>query len=357
MSYMLDQASSGAAKVGAAELDVALLRLRDDAPEPLVVYFAAKASDYEGTAGLLGKKPAALAAAFAAAADELRESFSFAWTADPAALAAHGAAPNSVAVLQPPLLGKSETGAVYGGAAEADALAAWVWGASLPLVGELTPRTEPRYAKAGLPLARVALATDWRNDPKGANYHLNRLRKLAAAYAGRLRVAAVKPASPLAALAEFGVDDAAAAAGPAVTVTDAKGKRYAAPAPWSAKDPAATAAFLDSFLGGAVAAHVKSEAVPAGPDNGVTVVVGRTFDDLVTGAVDKDVLVEFYAPARGGTGRTGRRSPPLSRLSFCWSCVRLSLTSPPPRSGAATASRWPPSTRPWRRAWPGFRRW
>jgi hypothetical protein len=192
--------------VSAAELATLRLALRDDAPESVVVLFAAKASDVEGGEGLFGAKPSALGEAFTAAAAKLRESFTFAWSADPEAAAAGGVKAGTVAVLHSPLLagGKSEPAVVpYDGAATADAIEAWLWPASLPRAGELTQRTASRYAAAGEPVVRVALPTDWRSDAKGANYWLNRLRRAAAAHPS-LRFVAVKPSSPLAQLSEFG---------------------------------------------------------------------------------------------------------------------------------------------------------
>jgi len=278
VSYMLDQASPGARKVSAAELAALRSALRDDAPESVVVLFVAKASDVEGGEGLFGAKPSALGEAYSALASKLRESFTFAWSADPEAAAAAGAAAGSVAVLHSPLLagGKSEPAAVfYDGAASADALEAWLWPASLPRVGELTARTAARYAATKAPLVRVALPTDWRADAKGANYWLNRLRRVAAAHPA-LRFAAVKPGSPLAALADYGVD-----ASPDFSVTaQHEGRKYAAPGKWDPKAPEeSVAAFLAGLEAGSLEPHVKSGPLPEGGlENGVTVLVGKNFD-------------------------------------------------------------------------------
>ena len=84
VSYMVDQASPDARKVTALELEALLVALRDGAPEPQVVFFAAKDSDVEGTTGLLGTR-SKLGDAYLSLAAKLRDSFSFAWTSDPAA--------------------------------------------------------------------------------------------------------------------------------------------------------------------------------------------------------------------------------------------------------------------------------
>lgn len=46
---------------------------------------------------------------------------------------------------------------------------------------------------------------------------------------------------------------------------------------------------------GGVEPYIKSEPVPEGTANGVTVAVGKTFDSVVLDD-SKDVFIEFYAP-------------------------------------------------------------
>jgi hypothetical protein len=273
-----DQAAPAARKVSAAELAKLRTALRDDAPEPVLVLFVAKASEVEGGGGLLGGKPSKLGEAFLAAAQSLREHLTFAWTADADAAAAAGVKPGTLAVLHSSLLSgtKSEpAGVPYEGAADAAIIEEWAWTASLPRVGELTPRSAPRYAKAGGSLVRVGLALDWVSDAKGANYLLNRLRRLAAARPA-LRFAAVKPGAPAARLTEFGVSGDGAFS---VTVESDSGAKYASPAVWSPKEPVeSVTSFLNDLEAGKLEPFIKSEPIPEGTDNGVTVLVGKTFD-------------------------------------------------------------------------------
>ena len=63
----------------------------------------------------------------------------------------------------------------------------------------------------------------------------------------------------------------------------------------AALDAAGMAAFAESFFAGTLKPFLKSEELPAGLDNGVTVVVGKNFKDVALDA-SKDVLLEFYAP-------------------------------------------------------------
>jgi len=57
-------------------------------------------------------------------------------------------------------------------------------------------------------------------------------------------------------------------------------------------------AHLQGFVDGTLAPTVKSEEIPAEEENSgpVRVIVGKSFDAEVIQSVDKDVLVEFYAP-------------------------------------------------------------
>ena len=53
--------------------------------------------------------------------------------------------------------------------------------------------------------------------------------------------------------------------------------------------------FIDDVLGGKIKPHLKSEEVPATQDGPVTVIVGKTFEEIVKDPT-KDVLVKYYAP-------------------------------------------------------------
>lgn len=55
------------------------------------------------------------------------------------------------------------------------------------------------------------------------------------------------------------------------------------------------AAFVADFVGGKVEASVKSEPIPEKQEGPVTVVVAKSYNDVVLDD-EKDVLIEFYAP-------------------------------------------------------------
>ena len=53
--------------------------------------------------------------------------------------------------------------------------------------------------------------------------------------------------------------------------------------------------WFTGYIEGTLTPHVKSEPIPESNDEPVTVVVGKTFEDIVMDE-SKDVLIEFYAP-------------------------------------------------------------
>ncbi|KAG4221103.1 hypothetical protein PC116_g30420, partial [Phytophthora cactorum] len=53
--------------------------------------------------------------------------------------------------------------------------------------------------------------------------------------------------------------------------------------------------FVDDFSAGKIAPSLKSEPIPEKQEGPVTVVVGKTYEDIVLDD-SKDVLIEFYAP-------------------------------------------------------------
>ncbi len=48
----------------------------------------------------------------------------------------------------------------------------------LPLVGELTNDNQPIYHSADVPLVKIYSDLDWKGNSKGANYLLNKIRKV-----------------------------------------------------------------------------------------------------------------------------------------------------------------------------------
>jgi len=160
----------------------------------------------------------------------------------------------------------------------------------LPLGGEFSSENNKLYKERGLPVLKVYINLDWQRDPKGAVYHLNRLRKIAKEFADKLSFAIASKKNHAAELKDLDI--------PNIDVpfiihdlkTDLK-YRHETPD----YTPDSVKSFIVDFLGGKVESYMKSEKVPETNDEPVKVVVGRTFNDIVLDPT-KDVLIEAYAP-------------------------------------------------------------
>lgn len=104
----------------------------------------------------------------------------------------------------------------------------------------------------------------------------------------RMQVIFMDPAENSGAMTFFG---ASADALPAILIHDPKsdGKFNS-----GVLEVSKVKAFVEDFKAGKIEKTVKSEEPPAENDGPVTVVVGKTFEEIVMGA--KNVLIEFYAP-------------------------------------------------------------
>jgi len=160
----------------------------------------------------------------------------------------------------------------------------------LPLGGEFSNDNNKLYKERGLPIVKVYSTLDWQRDPKGANYQLNRLRKIAKDFADKLSFVVTSKKNSAAELKDLDI--------PNIDVpfiihdlkTDLK-YRHDTPE----FNPEAVKSFIEDFLAGKVESYMKSEKVPETNDDPVKVVVGRTFNDIVMDPT-KDVLIEAYAP-------------------------------------------------------------
>lgn len=71
----------------------------------------------------------------------------------------------------------------------AEALRIFLREKSLPLVSQLTYKTRERYTARAVPLVRVFFDVDYKLNAKGSNYYVNRVRKVAQEYVGKLSFA------------------------------------------------------------------------------------------------------------------------------------------------------------------------
>jgi hypothetical protein len=71
----------------------------------------------------------------------------------------------------------------------AAAVKSWLLSKAQPLVAQFTYATKERYLSKKLPVVLVFADIDWKGNPKGTAYYLNRARKVAALYKGKLQFA------------------------------------------------------------------------------------------------------------------------------------------------------------------------
>ena len=185
-----------------------------------------------------------------------------------------------------------ETTIVYGGAADKDSLAAFVKPLMVPTVFEFTDAE----IEAVFGQQQPTLLLFRGGDDKDAAF-MATFAEAAAAHKGKMLFAYSDVAGPIQIqerLAEFmGVtkDDLPTLR----AILPADMKKYAADVKPADLTVDNIGAFIDDALGGKLKPHLKSEEPPAGNDGPVTVVVGKTFEEIVRDP-SKDVLVKYYAP-------------------------------------------------------------
>mmetsp|Transcript_4443 Transcript_4443/g.11498 ORF Transcript_4443/g.11498 Transcript_4443/m.11498 type:complete len:433 (+) Transcript_4443:39-1337(+) len=188
-----------------------------------------------------------------------------------------------------------------------DALKIFLREASLPLVGQLTYNTKERYSARGIPLVKVFFDVDYTLNPKGSNYYVNRVRKVAAEYVGKLSfaIAAIKDYSWETSDYGLSLEEGKKQVGVGIEDGD---KRYGmGEEEFSVVN---LKAFCEKFLAG----ELEPTKVVETPDynsygggggegeedgdvdeSAVTVLTPDNFKEEVTES-GKDAMVEFYAP-------------------------------------------------------------
>lgn len=241
--------------------------------------------------GVFASIDGADAKAFIAAAEELRNDYSFAITTN-AAYATSKFGVSAPAVV----LFKNEAGAevnVPSSAVElntAALLKQWIQAEAFELVGEIGPENFQKYLDRGLPL--VWAFVDYKAESAAATKAiLDQVADAAKQYKGKLSVVKLDGHRWGEHAKHFGLSGSL----PGIVVEDRdNNKNYVFP-----EDKSVTAADLkahfEGFVTGTLKPTMKSQAEPADNNGPVKVVVGTTFDAIVLDDT-KDVLVEFYAP-------------------------------------------------------------
>jgi len=245
-----------------------------------------KTSDKVVVVGFFGADDAASNATFGEIADTLRDSYLFGATSDAGLAEAEGVLQPGVVVYKSFDEGKN----VHEGAFTAEDITAFTKTASIPLIGEVGPETYAGYMAAGIPLAYIFSATaDERETLSKA------LRPVAEKYKGKVNFATIDAEA-------FGQHaqnlNLETGNWPAFAIQDTvNGQKYpySEAGKVSALSEKKIGKFLEEFVNGKIEPSIKSEPIPEKQEGPVTVVVAKSYRDVVIDN-DKDVLLEFYAP-------------------------------------------------------------
>jgi len=227
------------------------------------------------------------ASTFTSLADQHREDFRFAVVNDEKLAKHAGVKLGHYVVYRPSSFEtRKEETAAKGSLAD---LKNFVLKNAVPLAGVYDASNTKTYSLLGLPRVVVWSTIDRVKAPKQIDYYVNRLRKVAKDYVGKLSfVVADKSSSEF---TELNFDKAASFGLGAI---GADGSKYKAPTE-EKFTVEGVAAFAKDVLAGKVAKYVKSEPEPEANGDAVVTVVGTSFDRIVNDK-SKDVFIEFYAP-------------------------------------------------------------
>jgi len=175
---------------------------------------------------------------------------------------------------------------VYAGKNDAEDLRKWIQEVSVPLAGLYDRSTKSRYGSLPIFIAFSKVSAE--NDPAGLRYILNRLRPVAKEFQGKLHFVAADRSEMY--FQEMNLDKDQKFQ---VAIVDGE-KMYKSELTTLKKDD--LKAFAQLFVDGKAPVYIKSEDVPEPAKAGqVEVVVGKTFDEIVT-KTETDTMIVAYAP-------------------------------------------------------------
>ncbi|EEH38065.1 disulfide isomerase Pdi1 [Paracoccidioides lutzii Pb01] len=220
---------------------------------------------------------------FTSLAEALRDNFPFGATNDAKLAAAEDVKQPSIVLYKDFDEGKT----VYKGELTQEQVTSFIKLSSTPLIGELGPHTYAGYIEAGIPLAYIFAET-----PEEREEFSKMLKPIAEKQKGSINIATI---DAKAFGAHAGNLNLKADKFPAFAIQDpVNNKKY--PFDQELKITHDTiATFVQDVLDGKVEPSIKSEPIPEKQEGPVTVVVARSYQELVIDN-DKDVLLEFYAP-------------------------------------------------------------
>uniref|UniRef100_F6WYW5 Protein disulfide-isomerase n=1 Tax=Ciona intestinalis TaxID=7719 RepID=F6WYW5_CIOIN len=231
----------------------------------------------------------AKATAFENVAKTLRDDYKFAYTTSDDVMDAAGEK-DTVKMYRPQAMANKfeESTMVIAGEPTVDGYRTFLNENALGRCGLLTT---DNYGKFKKPLVILAGSdVDYVKNIKGSNYWRNRVVKFGKEFKEQLTFGIANKDGIVGLLPESGLPEDVS---PVVVIVDAQDRKYVMPNAFSSKDN--FVAFLTSYTNGELSPFIKSEEPPADNDGPVTVVTGKTFDEIVMDE-SKDVLIEFYAP-------------------------------------------------------------
>jgi protein disulfide-isomerase A1 len=220
---------------------------------------------------------------YKAVAESLRDDYLFGAVTDAEVVAAEGVTVPSIVLYKSFDEGKN----TFSEAFSAEAITSFAKTAATPLIGEVGPETYSGYMSAGIPLAYIFAETPEERSTLGET-----VRSVAEKYKGKINFATI---DAKAFGAHAGNLNLKTDKFPAFAIQDTvKNTKF----PFDQEKEItldAISKFVDDFSSGKIEPSIKSEEIPEVQEGPVTVVVAKSYDDIVLDDT-KDVLIEFYAP-------------------------------------------------------------
>ncbi|KAI1500071.1 protein disulfide isomerase [Biscogniauxia marginata] len=216
-------------------------------------------------------------------AEKFRDSYLFGGVNDAALAEAEGVTAPAIVLYKQFDEGK----ATFTDKFEEEAILSFAKTASIPLMGEVGPETYSGYMAAGVPLAYIFAETPEEREELG-----NAIKPVAEKFRGKINFATIdaKAYGAHAGNLNLPVDKF-----PSFAIQDTvKNQKF----PFDSEKEIthdAVLAFVEDFSAGKIEPSLKSEPIPESQEGAVTVVVGKTYEQIVLDD-SKDVLIEFYAP-------------------------------------------------------------